>query len=182
MTLKRPVEADYPDYVAGYVSLVPETDVISVLAEQTEVLQALANVPPALENYAYASLKWTIRQVAGHLGDIERVFGYRALVFGRGDTAPLPGFDENAYVSGARFTELLLAGLVDELVLLRQANLAMFARFGEREWNRGGLANGRHITVRGIAFALAGHARHHFRILQDKYGVRVLPSGGGGGV
>ena|SRR5438128_10624775 len=32
----------------------------------------------------------------GHLTDTERIFGYRALRIARGDTTPLPGFDENA--------------------------------------------------------------------------------------
>lgn len=95
--MQRPRADEYPPSFAGYVDLVPEEDIVGALRAQVEVVrQFAAGIPPERETHAYAPGKWTIRQVAGHLGDGERAFGFRALCFSRGERAPLPGFDENA--------------------------------------------------------------------------------------
>src|SRR5258707_3590821 len=139
----RPTEGDYPSYCRGYVGLVPETDVLSVLETQLDLVRSLGSqVTEERETFAYAPGKWTIRDVVGHLGDCDRVFGFRALAFSRSDVTRMPGFDENAYVANANFSAVPLVGLVDELALTRLANLRMFHRFRDVEWNRAGTANG----------------------------------------
>ena len=62
-------------------------------------LSSLASVPDSEVCVCHPPYTWTIKQVVGHLIDSERVFGYRALRFARGDATPLPGFDENAYAN-----------------------------------------------------------------------------------
>ena len=100
---ERPAEAEYAPFYAGYVALVPETDVLAVLEGQVDAMRRLlASVPAESETYRYAEGKWSLRQVIGHLVDGERVFGYRAFCFSRGEQAALPSFDENAYVAASR--------------------------------------------------------------------------------
>ncbi len=172
--MTRPVPDEYPPIFSGYVERVPEVDVVGALRAQIDLLRDLAAaVSPDRETYAYAAGKWTIRQVVGHLGDAERVFSYRALCFARGDRTPLPGFDENAYVDHARFNDTPLSDLVDELVWLRSANLKMLGALGEDQWSATGTANGRAMSVRALAYVMAGHVRHHFVVLRDKYAVGV---------
>jgi hypothetical protein len=171
----RPSDAEYAPFYAGYVSLVPETGILPVLERQATDLRGLAlSVPPDHETYAYAPGKWTIREVFGHLADAERVFGYRAFCISRGEEAPLPGFDEQAYVAQSRFAELPLADFVREFALLRETNFEMLRRLPEQGWTREGTANGSPVSVRAIAFIMAGHVRHHVRVLTERYGAAVV--------
>ena len=126
--MERPRETEYAPFYAGYVALVPETEILAVLEGQVdEVLALAARVPPEKEGHRYAEGKWSIRQVVGHLVDAERVFGYRAFCFSRGEAAPLPSFDENAYVAAARSDRWPLRELAEELALVRRSNLASSA-------------------------------------------------------
>ena len=172
--MMRPLPGEYPPFFAGYIDRVQEADVVGVLRAQVDVLRQLpAVVPPERETYAYAPGKWTIRQLAGHLGDGERVFSFRALCFARADETPLPGFDENAYVAHSRFNDTRLSELVEELVLLRSANLRMFGALSDAQWSATGVANGKSISVKALAYVMAGHVRHHLAMLRDRYAVRV---------
>ena len=82
--MKRPEAHEYAPFYRGYVDLVPEEDVLGVLEGQPAFLRRLAGrVARDRELFAYAPGKWTIRQVLGHLGDGERVFGFRAFCFAR---------------------------------------------------------------------------------------------------
>ena len=171
----RPSESEYALSFAGYVSLVPEHDIVSVLAEQLPLLSKVAAaVPVDKETFRYAREKWSIREVLGHMGDAERVFGYRAFSIGRGSQAPLPGFDENEFVATARFDRHNLAALVDELIDLRQTNLALLRSFDDSAWGRSGIANNSAISVRALVYIMAGHIRHHLNVLRDRYGVKLV--------
>jgi len=170
--MQRPTDTEYAPFYARYVGLVPETDILAVLEPQVEEIRRfLAPVSAEKEAYRYAEGKWSIRQVLGHLVDAERVFGHRAFCFSRGEQAALPSFDENRYVAAARTDEVTLRELVDELALVRQANLAVLRRLDAREWEQAGTASGRLVSVRALAWVMAGHPRHHVEVLREKYGV-----------
>ncbi len=113
-----------------------------------------------------------LREVVGHLVDGERVFGYRAFCISRGEKAALPSFDENQYVAETRSNATPLRELADELGLVRESNLAFLRRLESREWERAGIASGKPISGRALAWIMAGHPRHHIRILRERYGVR----------
>jgi uncharacterized damage-inducible protein DinB len=170
--MERPAETEYAPYYARYVALVPETDILAVLEQQVEEIRRLAaSVPPERETWRYAEGKWSVRQVLGHLVDGERVFGYRAFSFSRGETAALPSFDENQYVAAARSDAIPLRETVDELALVRRSNLQVLRRLAPPEWERVGTASGHPVTVRALAWVMAGHPRHHVAILRERYGV-----------
>jgi hypothetical protein len=170
--MERPAETEYAPFYAGYIGRVPETDVLAVLEEQLEQIRGIAAAVPAeRDGYRYAPGKWSLREVFGHLGDAERVFGFRAFCFSRGETAPLPSFDENVYVESAHFGNTSLPLLTRDLLHLRESNLALFRRLDGNDWLRVGNASGRDVTVRALAFMLAGHVRHHVAILAERYGV-----------
>jgi hypothetical protein len=170
--MQRPTETEYPPFFARYVALVPETDILGVLEQQVDEIRRLAaSVPPPRETHRYAEGKWSIRQVLGHLVDGERVFGYRAFCISRGEQAPLPAFDENQYVGASRFDATPLPELVDELALVRRSSLVVLRRLEEAEWARTGTASGKPISVRALAWVMAGHPRHHLGLLRERYGV-----------
>src|SRR6185503_18935881 len=162
----RPADHEYPEYFRKYVSLVPEDDVLGVLDSQVPLIGALpGRVGEAKETFAYAPGKWSAREMLGHVGDGERVFAYRALTFSRFDAVSLPGFDEVTWTPHGHFAGVPLRELADELVTLRRANLLMLRRLEEPQWQASGLGSNQPITVRALAFVMAGHVRHHLAIL-----------------
>ena len=170
--IERPAETEYAPFYAGYVSEAPEGDLFEMLEDQMSRVTALAaSVPPERETFRYAEGKWTIRELIGHLADAERVFGYRAFNFSRGDEAPLPGFDEEAHVRESGFNARELSSLAREFTLLREANLLHLRRLTPEQWRRTGVANGSPVSVRALGFILVGHANHHLDVLRDRYGV-----------
>ncbi|HEY0078915.1 MAG TPA: DinB family protein [Pyrinomonadaceae bacterium] len=166
----RPEAGEYGSYFEGYVSLVPEGDVVETLARQIEeTLGLLRSLPESRGGERYEPGKWSIRELLGHMSDTERVFAYRALCIARGDTAPLPGMDQDVYVAGANFDARTLADLTDEFEQVRRATLALFRPMDETAWLRRGTANNNPFSVRALAHVCAGHELHHLRVLRDRY-------------
>jgi len=166
----RPGPSEYAPFYAGYVSLVPETDILSALGEQpAELRRQVAAFSPALEQHRYAPGKWSVREVVGHMTDAERVFAFRAFCFSRGDRNPLPGFDENDYVARAGFDRCTLAEFMDEFEQLREAHLKVLRRLDAAAWQETGMASGKPVSVRALAYIMAGHVRHHLNILKTRY-------------
>lgn len=174
--IERPGESEYASFYAGYIAKIAkiaDVDVLDLLGRQSEHLRALASAAtPEQQEHRYAPGKWSVREVFGHLIDGERVFGYRAFRIGRGDQTPLPGFDEKDYVAASGYHHRDLASLADEFALVRAANLAVFQRFSEEDWPRIGTANGYPISVRALAFIMAGHVEHHVAIFGERYGLK----------
>jgi len=99
------------------------------------------------------------------------VFSYRALRFARGDAQPLAGFDEQAWVPAAGFDRRSLPDLLADLDAVRRASIALFRGCDPAALARKGTANNREITVRALAYVIAGHERHHLGILRERYRV-----------
>jgi hypothetical protein len=170
----RPAPGEYAERYAPYVARVPDGGLMGVLERQAEETRALlAGLSEAEAEQAYAPGKWTIKEVVGHLSDAERVFSYRALRFGRGDTAELAGFDENAYVPAGTFGARSLAGLLEEFVAVRQATIWLLNTLPPEAWLRRGVASGHEVTVRALGYITAGHELHHRAILEERYRVGV---------
>lgn len=166
-------EADeVPSHFVAYIKRVPEIDPVMVCAAQIEETTALLHgVSESNAMFRYARGKWSVKEVVGHLADVERIMAYRALRIARGDTTPLPGFDENAYVPVAKFDSRTLADLIGELRTARAATLALFRTFDSDAWRRRGTASGKPVSVRALAYMIPGHERHHLEILRTRYGV-----------
>jgi len=168
----HPEPSEYDAFYANYIAEIPEGEILDVLERQAEAFGRLAeDVPPEKESFRYAPGKWSVRQVVGHLADCERSFAFRALAISRGDRQPLPGLDETLYMANARFDDIPLTGLVDNLLAVRQASLHLFRHLDDEAWKRSGIANGKPVSVRALAHIAAGHAEHHLKILRERYGV-----------
>ena len=174
MSPRRPDPTEFAPFYAAYIARVPETDVQTTLDAQPAELRALADsIAPDEELLRYAPDKWSIRQVFGHLIDTERVMGYRAFCIARGETRPLPGFDEKRYVAGADSNERSVTEMAHEFTAVRQANLWTIRRWTAEQWNLIGNANDKPVSARAIAYIMAGHVRHHVAILRERYGIEV---------
>jgi hypothetical protein len=166
----RPLPDEYTSDYEAYVSLVPEAEILPVLARQLEEwTTVLAGIPEERGDFRYAPGKWTIRQLVGHVLDLERIYACRALRFARNDATPLPGYDQDAYVAADCLAGTTLADLAEELSHTRTSNLLLLRRLDAAAWLRRGRADGKEFTVRALAWCLAGHPRHHLRVLTSKY-------------
>jgi len=168
----RPAEDEYSPYFATYIGHVPAGDVLETLSRQLgDTAAFLAAVSPAQASHRYAVGKWSVKEVVGHLSDTERIFAYRALRFGRGDPTPLPSFDENRYVPESGADARSFEELAHEFAAVRRATLALFEGLPPATWSRRGDASGKMISVRALAWIIAGHELHHLGVLRLRYGL-----------
>jgi len=167
----RPEAAEVPPGLAGYVSKVRDgEDVLALLESQLDELRsAFGRFGEARGTYRYAPEKWSVKELVSHLADTERIFCYRALRFARGDVTPLAPFDENAYALEMYADERPMSDLLGELFDVRRATLSFFRGLRGEAWGRRGVASGKTVSVRAMAYAIAGHARHHLEVLAERY-------------
>jgi DinB superfamily len=170
--IARPDSSEYLAYYGKYIERVPGDDALAPLAAQIEdTLRLVRGLDEERARHRYADGKWSVKEVIGHLCDGERVFAYRALRFGRADTTELPGFDENLYVPAGGFDRHPIAALASEFESIRRSTLALFRGFDEAALVRQGRANGHPVSVRALAWIIAGHERHHAGLLRERYGL-----------
>jgi len=164
---------EYGPGYAGYVGRVPaEADILEVLVRQGGSTRArLDTVAESRGTYRYAAGKWSIKEVVLHLSDTERIMAYRALRVARADQTPLPGFDETAYAPASGADAVPLVELTQGLSDVRGATLTLFRHLPPEAWTRRGTASGAPVSVRSLAWIIAGHERHHLEVLAERYGV-----------
>ena len=168
--MTKPEKSEYDPYYERYISLVDENSLLETLAAQPgELKNQFASMPDEQGLYAYAEGKWTIKEVLGHLIDGERMFAYRIFRISRGDKTPIEGFEQDGYIENAYSNSRSMADLIEEFRLLRDANIFFFRNLRQDDWLRTGTANKAAISVRALAYIMAGHIRHHIDILRDRY-------------
>lgn len=168
--IPRPDASEHLPYYSKYVDRVPDGDLLQTLREQLdETLALVGGLDEAQGGHRYAPGKWSIRESLNHVIDAERIFAYRALRISRGDQTPLESFDENAYAEAANADARTLADLGDELRHVRMSNLALFASLGDEALARRGTASGGPVSVRALAWIIAGHELHHVALLRERY-------------
>jgi hypothetical protein len=177
VTISPPAADEFGQPYAGYVSKVPAgEDILALLTrQQADVAARFRAVPESRGAHRYAPGKWSVKEVVVHLSDVERIFAYRALRVARGDETPLPGFDENRYAPASGADAQPLAALVTEWVDVRQASLALFRHLPREAWTRRGTASDHPISVRALAWIMAGHVTHHLGTLEQRYGLWTAP-------
>lgn len=171
ITTHCPGVDEYAASFADYVERIADhEDIVAVLVAQLDqVLASLCGIPEARGDYRYAPEKWSIKEIVGHLSDTERVFAYRALRIGRADSTPLPGFDDQAYVAEVRAGDRTLADMAAEWGDVRRATIALFRNLPAEAWHRRGIAGDQPVSVRALAYVIAGHVRHHLQVLEERY-------------
>jgi DinB superfamily len=168
--MKRPTTVEYPEYYHRYAKIVPDGNLMNAFQTCHQNTQlALRGIKNEIADFAYEDGKWTIKQIIQHLIDSERVFAYRALRIGRGDTTALAGFDENKYADAINVHHLSLDELLGEFHMLRLTTMQLFSRFSEEQSLQMGLANDGEISVRALAFIIIGHEIHHLNIIKERY-------------
>lgn len=166
----RPAEGTYATYFEHYISLVEEQDVKNALKASTEhFFSFIDSLPEDKAEFAYAKDKWTLKEVLLHITDAERIFSYRALRFSRNDTTPLPSFDENEFIHFANAGKRTLKSIVEEFKTVRNATLSLFNSLDDEELTRKGISSSQTCTALALGYIIAGHAKHHTNIINERY-------------
>lgn len=166
----RPGRDEAAQYYHKYIDRIPAEDVVRELETQMgEMLRFLEGIPAERSVYRYAPGKWSIGQLVNHINDVERVFQFRALWFGRGLEGPLATFDHDKGAQAAGADDVAWQGHVEEFRAIRQGTIAFFRNLPDEAWSRSGVASGNPVTVRALAYIIAGHASHHRAILEERY-------------
>lgn len=171
--IAKPEPGEHAPHAAAYIRLLPDDGgVLRHLAADYRALRGLLlGLPEERLLHRYAPGKWSVKEVVQHLSDDERIYAYRALRFARGDATELPGFEEEPYATASEADRRSIASLLGELGAVRRASIELFAGLPGSALLRRGVADGQPMSVRGAAYHIAGHARHHVEILRTRYGL-----------
>ena len=167
--ISRPADNEYAPFYATYISKVPDGDLVNFMELQPDEFNGLINDltdEQAIEPPAPG--KWSVKQVLGHLCDTERIMGYRALRFARADKTEIEGFEQDDYVVAANSNARSTTELLAELKSVRGATLSLLESLTTAESERSGIANGKSISVRALAYVIVGHAQHHLELLRKQ--------------
>ncbi|HZP22333.1 MAG TPA: DinB family protein [Terriglobales bacterium] len=172
--LTRPEPTEYAEFYRNYIARVPQGPLLEFLSTQPSYYrQLLAGMTDEAAGQAPAPGKWSAKQVLGHLCDTERIISYRAMRFARGDEKELQGFEQDDYVREAGSNERSLEDLIAELESVRESSVALFRSLPHGSETRRGVANGNPVTVRALAYIVAGHAQHHYELLKSQLETRA---------
>lgn len=175
--LSRPDRSEYADFYSNYISKVPDGDFFNVLDLQPDEFVGLVNdLSDDQATRPPAPGKWSVKQVLGHLCDTERIMSYRTLRFARGDRTELEGFEQDDYVANADSNGRSTADLLAELRSVRGATLALLRSLTDEASVRSGIANGKSISVRALAYVIGGHAQHHLELLRQQVAGKAVKS------
>ena len=105
---------------------------------------------------------WSVKEVLGHLGDTEWVYGYRLRMMLSHDSPAIAGYDQDIMVAGMAHNERPISMLMEELRRLRGLNLDLYLRTKGPAWERDGLHAERGAESVGLSIELlAGHDLRH---------------------
>jgi len=168
--MTRPQNTEAAEYYFKYIDLVPSDDVVAAFKDQFgKAVGFLERISEEQSLKSYAPGKWTIREVLNHVNDGERLFLSRAFWFARGFNDALPSFEQDVAVAHAHANDTSWAKLVEEFKTVRAATISFFDTLPAEAWSRSGVASDNPVTVRALAYIIAGHLTHHVNVLSERY-------------
>lgn len=173
----KPIQGEFADYFAGYLKLLEDDhrDVLVILKEQGEqIAKALSLLTDEQASYRYASEKWSVKEVIGHIIDMDRLFAFRCLWAARGDTGIQPGIDENLWAKNSNVDQRLAQDVWDEYASARISHLQLFDSFDKATLEGFTGVDGTGTRVNSFPWIMAAHERHHLTVLRDRYGIELF--------
>lgn len=171
MKLSAPTSEEYAPFYTDYIQRARQRDdMFAALSLQIDELHsALDTLNNARALFKPGPEEWSVKEVIGHLNDVERVFSYRLLCISRGDATPLPGFEQEDYVRAAGADQWSLSDLLSEFEHIRLANIMMIGHISDEAVDHRGTASGATVSARALIHMLVGHVDHHIASLHEKY-------------
>ncbi len=169
--MNKPSQEDYPLYFETYVSKLPdEVDIVAHLkGQESDFISRFDQLDEDQMLFSYGEGKWNFKQVIIHISDVERVFAYRAHAISRGEEQALLSFDHNTYMNAVDVSGRSKEDLLQEYKSVRLSTISLLDSFANDQWDRSGLLGDKRITVKALAYMIAGHEIHHREILDNRY-------------
>ncbi|MEM9952062.1 MAG: DinB family protein [Chloroflexota bacterium] len=169
--IPKPEAGEYDPYAIMYIKLLPDDGlVLQHLADNLKIVDKLVSpLTDAQLSTPHQAGEWTIKEILVHVIDDERIYAYRALRAGRGDSTALPGFEQDDYVPPSRANERTLESILDEYRAVRQATITLFKYLPDNAFTRTVHANNHSVTVRALCYHIAGHELHHVASIRENY-------------
>ena len=77
--MSRPTSEEYALFYQTYIDQTTENSIEDLVSNHSKyILDCIANIPNEKADYAYATNKWTIKEVLQHMIDTERIFNIKA--------------------------------------------------------------------------------------------------------
>jgi hypothetical protein len=154
---------EFEVYRDELLALVGERDPLDVLAHTpTQLEMRLANIDEGVLAARPQEGAWSVKEVLGHLGDSEWVYGYRMRIMLSHDAPEVAGYDQDVMVAGMKHNERPISMLLEELRRLRGLNLDLYLRSRGPAWERYGVHSERGEESVGFSIRLlAGHDLLH---------------------
>jgi hypothetical protein len=170
LAIARPESNEFAPYYGKYIALVKGEDILTALDQQRrDTMKLLSGKDEADGDFRYTPDKWNAKEVLGHLCETERILAYRALRISRADATPIEGFEQDDYVRNGPSARIPLSEIIEDYIAVRRSTITLFRNLDEAAWSRRGVANKNEITVRALAYIIAGHELHHRAVLEEKY-------------
>lgn len=161
---------EYNPYYKTYIDKANHEDIVKGLEDNFEtVVRFYKDIPLEKHDYAYATGKWTVKDILLHIIDTERIFSYRALRIGRNDKTPIEGFEQDDYAAFVNTQNRSMQSLIEEYKSVRLATISLFKSYTSANLLLIGEASGSPISVRAIGYIITGHENHHNQIIKERY-------------
>ena len=170
MKIQKPLPGSYPPYFDTYISKVKSDNLLDeLLTVHYDTIDLITSIDLETQHFRYAEGKWNIKEILQHIMDTERIFSYRALCIARGDSTPLPGFDENNYASHSYATARNMNDIAREFSVLRASTIELIKSLNENVWSNTGTANSHIVSIPALFYAILGHEIHHMQVINEHY-------------
>ncbi len=169
---------EFEAYRDELLALLGQRDPLDILAHTPAELEArLAGINEEVLQVRPRAGAWSVKEVLGHLGDSEWVYGYRMRMMLSHDMPEIAGYDQDVMVAGMGHNERPLSMLLEELRRLRGLNLDLYLRSKGPAWERCGVHSERGEESVGLSLRLlAGHDLLHIKQIERT--LAVVSTGG----
>ncbi len=163
-------EGEFNPYYATYIAKAESSDIVEGLQHgKKEFFDFVKSIPEEKLTYAYDKDKWSVAEVLQHLIDTERIFAYRALRFARNDKTSIPGFEQDDFVPNSNANHYTKEELISDFEATRNNSISLFKSFTQEMLLHIGEASGSPMSARAVGYILAGHQKHHFDVVKERY-------------
>jgi hypothetical protein len=155
--------AEFEAYRQELLDLLADRDPLDVLAHTPRTIERrLKGIDESVLSKCPGDSAWSVKEILGHLGDSEWVYGYRMRMMLSHDAPEIAGYDQDSMVVGMAHNDRPLSMLLEELRRLRGLNLDLYLRTKGPAWERYGRHSERGAESVGLSIELlAGHDLRH---------------------
>jgi len=151
-----------------YFDFVKDDDLYTLFSS-VSTFTFLKSISEEKAAYRYAPGKWSIKQIAGHITDHERIKMFRAFQLSRNENIQLWGYDQNFLIDNSRFEELSSQQLISDFKNVRMASISFIETLSKRQLEIKGRAKEYEVTLEDFLKSIIGHEIHHINIIKERY-------------